>query len=287
MVSMNANFAEVGFIQVSAPDLVPKLKSAVAQLARAIMLAESYASDSSIDSHGENSWGVIEEVSERLFRSQPEKYFGLLRAWTRSAEVINLCTSLPVVSAVSACGVGVPSAVTEPVLHVVSPNLVKSANKVYTPFHQDIYSTRGSIGQCVVWMPLHDILANHSTVEVVPASHMLGPLPVSESEFGAATIGKVTEAAGRKLQPKLGEFLIFSSLLVHRTTSPPALLPRRTVGLEGPLNQRWALSVRFNDLNDLVWRASGYPNPFERYRNSELADALPMPTVEDVQEYFS
>lgn len=284
---MNRKFAEDGFLLVKAPDLAPLINDAVEALARALSVAMPTAAEAPIGADSESPWSRIEGGFEALFQTHPATYFGLLRAWARSTEVLALCTSSPVVSAVLDCGVRSPSIVTEPTLHVVSPNLVQTQDKVFTPFHQDYYSTRGSIGQCVVWIPLHDVLNNHATVEVLPGSHLLGPLPTIETEFGSATTGEVTESVGSQLRPKTGDFLVFSSMLVHRTTAPAIQSTAPPERSEAPVNQRWAISIRFNDLDDAGWRDSNYTNPFGRCRDSDLADSLVRPTVQHVQHYFS
>lgn len=284
---MNRKFAEDGFLSVKAPDLAPLIDDAVASLARALSVALPGGAEAPISADFESPWSGIEAGFEKLFQTHPATYFGLLRAWARSAEVLALCTSSPVVSAVLDCGVSSPSVVTEPTLHVVSPNLVQTQDKVFTPFHQDYYSTRGSIGQCVVWIPLHDVRENHATVEVLPGSHLLGPLPTIETEFGSATTGEITESLGCQLRLKTGDFLVFSSMLVHRTTAPTIESTALPEGSEGPVNQRWAISIRFNDLDDAGWRDSNYTNPFGRCRDSELANSLMRPTVQHVQQYFN
>lgn len=189
----------------------------------------------------EASLSKIHSKLLEIFKSDKEQYTGFLKAFANTPLIQSFSGDDSLLNLANSCGISVPSLVTNPILHVVSDDLILNRGKVFTPAHQDVVSTKGSIGQTVVWIPLHDIQPDNYGINVYPKSHLQGILPTSASEFGHT----VSEEARPKIEKKyvemiVGDVCIFSQYLVHETHKTG--------------NFRLAVSFRFNDLKDQDWK---------------------------------
>jgi ectoine hydroxylase-related dioxygenase (phytanoyl-CoA dioxygenase family) len=175
---------------------------------------------------------------------------------------------------VSKCGIVNPTLVTPPILHVVARDLVSNEAKVFTPPHQDVISTKGSVGQLVIWIPLHDIEENNFGINAISGSHKLGALDIDASEFGHMVKPALIDGMSSSyITLKKGDSIIFSQYLVHHT---------HTIG-----KFRMALSFRFNDISDSQWKKRKYYVPFERVPiKDEFDDSRDQAPV-NVTDYFN
>jgi hypothetical protein len=196
---------------------------------------------------------LLDEVHSRLVEkfANRDNYFGFLKAFTNSPIVQSISADQELISLVKECGVKNPSLVTPPILHVVAKDLIIDESKVFTPPHQDVISTKGSIGQVVVWIPLHDVPVDGYGISAIPGSHKLGKLKTDSAGFGHTVKPSLIEGLPSKyLELSFGDTVIFSQYLVHHT---------HTIG-----NFRMALSFRFNDISDTDWAKRNYFVSFER-----------------------
>ena len=133
-----------------------------------------------------NDEHFFEKVHHKLvikFQNR-DNYLGFLKAFANSPIVQSIPSNNSLLSSLELCGVKVPSLVTPPLLHVVAEDLIINSEKVFTPPHQDVVSTKGAVGQVVVWIPLHDIGTESYGIGVIPGSHKLGVLETEDSGFG-------------------------------------------------------------------------------------------------------
>ena len=236
---MNSYF-EDGFIKFSSGSLGADLEDINQLLARVLGI-------------NRNDSAFFEEVHLKLIKIYKDKdlYFGLLKSFTNSPIVQSLANNSDLIKFVKNCGVQEPSLVTPPILHVVSDNLILDREKVFTPPHQDVISTKGSVGQVVIWVPLHSISTDNYGIQVYPGSHKLGILEIDESSFGHTVKTKeIQNLQSQYIELDFGSAMIFSQYLIHFTHS---------VG-----KFRMAISFRFNDLTDKDWAKRKYFVPFNR-----------------------
>jgi hypothetical protein len=185
-----------------------------------------------------------------LFVDQ-EAYFGFLKAFTNSPIVQEISASPDLMTAISNSGVIYPTLVTPPILHIVARDLIVNEDKVFTPAHQDVISTKGSVGQLVVWIPLHEVSVDNFGINAIPGSHKLGTLDTDPSAFGHTVKPElISDMTSEYIPLNKGDSLIFSQYLVHHT---------HKIG-----KFRMALSFRFNDMSDVHWQKRKYFVPFER-----------------------
>jgi hypothetical protein len=212
----------------------------------------SYHSNNSNNSNNSNKLELLENSLAEVFERDAEEYVGLLKGFANTPLVQSFATSKFVCDFVKRCGVYEPALVTNPILHVVSKRLIINREKVFTPSHQDVISTKGSVGQVVVWIPLHAIESDNYGILVNPKSHLLGILPVSYSGFGHTVMDNQLSALSPETYVEMnkGDVCMFSQYLVHRT---------HDVG-----KFRIAVSFRLNDLSDPDWRRRKFYVPFGR-----------------------
>ena len=185
-----------------------------------------------------------------LFKDR-EQYFGFLKAFTNAPVVQKISASNDLLEQIKNCGIKSPTLVTPPILHVVAKDLIVSEAKVFTPAHQDVVSTKGSVGQVVVWVPLHDVNEDNFGISAINGSHRMGVLPTDQSDFGhTVKPNSITGLTFNYLTVGQGDAVVFSQYLVHHT---------HKIG-----KFRMALSFRFNDILDSDWADRKYFVPFER-----------------------
>lgn len=210
------------------------------------MILEDQVSRESLVSGNLDLTNLIERI-----RKSPDGYFGYLKAVARSPHFMGLPNHPSILKSLEHIGIAVPTLATPPILHVVHKDLMLSKGKVLTPPHQDAISTRGPIGQAVVWVPLHECSEKSSGYEIQawPGSHRRGIIRAENSEFGhTVAVSEMPSERPKSLGMRLGEALFFSQYLIHRTSS-------RGVA-------RLAVSFRVNDLSDPEWEARSFYNPF-------------------------
>jgi hypothetical protein len=203
-----------------------------------------------LDSSQQDFFDRVHEELKKKFQNR-DLYFGFLKAFTNSPIVQSVSADPGLLNLVNECGIRHASLVTPPILHVVAKDLIVDASKVFTPPHQDVVSTKGSVGQVVVWIPLHDIQLDNYGISVIAGSHKLGLLETQHSGFGHTVKSVlISNLTSEYLTLKFGDAVVFSQYLVHHT---------HTIG-----DFRMALSFRFNDMSDVDWVDRSYFVSFER-----------------------
>jgi hypothetical protein len=196
---------------------------------------------------------LIQNALLKMFEDK-DLYLGFLKAFANSPLVQSIAYEKSIMNFAKKAGIGIPTLVTNPILHVVAKNLIINERKVFTPPHQDVISTKGSIDQIVFWVPLHEIEDSNYGIEAYPNTHKLGILPFDENEFGHTVkpellIGQESQY----LKLKVGEAVAFSQYLIHKTHKNG--------------NFRMALSFRFNNIDNKIWQSRKFFVPFDRISN--------------------
>lgn len=226
-----------------------------------------------LDSRQQDFFKRVHEELVKKFLNR-DLYFGFLKAFTNSPTVQSVSANPELLDLVKKCGIRQPSLVTPPIMHVVAKDLIVDASKVFTPPHQDVVSTKGSVGQVVVWIPLHDVELDNYGISAIVGSHKMGLLETEYSGFGHTVKSDlISNKSSKYLTLRFGDAVIFSQYLVHHT---------HTIG-----EFRMALSFRFNDMSDADWINRSYFVSFERVPvTSKFEDNRDQPPV-DNSYYFS
>ncbi len=225
-----------------------------------------------IDSSSGDFFDNVHEELKKKF-TDVDTYTGFLKAFINTPLVQSISNSTELLKYVEKCGVKRASLVTPPILHVVSNSLLINREKVFTPPHQDVVSTKGSIGQLVIWIPLHNVEQDNFGITAFSGTHKMGTLPTDYSPFGHTVKPEYYEGLDSKyLNLDMGELVIFSQYLIHKT---------HPVG-----KFRMALSFRFNDMLDEEWRKRKYFVPFERLPVTSKYEDDRDQAPKDVKDFF-
>jgi ectoine hydroxylase-related dioxygenase (phytanoyl-CoA dioxygenase family) len=119
---------------------------------------------------------------------------------------------------------------------------IPGENKYLFPWHQDYPYTQGSIDGIVIWLPLFDVALGHGNLRLIPESHRYGVRkvylvdPTNKNKNGARTISIVGEEELDKepyisAEVKAGDALVFSTLLLRRSTPSESKAVRWTIQL--------------------------------------------------------
>lgn len=156
-----------------------------------------------------------------------------------------------VLAPLRAAGLTAPVISTRPVIFIIHEALKVPGGYHKSPPHQDWRSMQGSLDSAVVWIPFADVTAGGHALEVLPGSHLGGLLPTDEDAFGhRVDEGALPEGDFVPLELELGDAVMFSSFLVHRT------------GQAGGRTARLAASYRYNNMLEPSFIERGYPNPY-------------------------
>ena len=107
--------------------------------------------------------------------------------------------------------------------------------------HQDIHSHLGSLNSITMWIPLQDTKNIMGPIEYIPGSHRL----IRNAKNGILT-DKFKNNIFKSMNVSLGECLIFSQLLVHKSVENKSK------------KARVSMQIRFNDLASSEWKDRNY-----------------------------
>jgi hypothetical protein len=261
MVKMDKEFSQQGYRVENSKSIVELNSNATSNLCSLLKISQS------------SSQEEIENTLAELFKKNVDRYTGLLKAFANTPDITKYSTNDDVIELVKKCGVANPSLVTPPILHIVSEKLILNRAKVFTPPHQDVISTKGSVGQVVVWIPLHAITPENYGICAWKGSHRNGLLESSYSEFGHTVVPNlVPNEPSTYITMDNGDICVFSQYLIHETC---------TFG-----NFRMAVSFRFNDASDSSWADRNYFVPFTRTEDKTFYEDLRQEAPKKVQHYF-
>lgn len=122
-------------------------------------------------------------------------------------------------------GLAEPVFSTAPEVRVDMPNDAQYMQ----PWHQDWRYGQASFNSITLWTPLHDVRREHGALEVVKGSHLKGLLKCVElpnpRRFVIEDAG-LEEAKADTVEVELGDTLVFSQLLAHRSGTNSSSRPR-------------------------------------------------------------
>lgn len=208
-----------------------------------------------------------------LFKINPTAYINTAKAAQNLINVYRLMVNEQILDIVGGdCDIEFPTVCTKPVLLLNNKNTAKDEVNYKTPPHQDQGSIGGSLNSVVVWVPMCNVDSRLGPLEVIPGSHKLGAK--WNYYYDDKGFARVDETEGFiPLEMKLGEVVVFSQMLIHRS------------GTNIEENKmRWSLSFRYNDANCTNWQARDYHDNYI-YKPKDISQYRPSP--QDMEKVFS
>jgi len=200
-----------------------------------------------------------------LLRADVAIYISTARLTQMLPSAHRMLISEPIMRIVKALGLDFPVVSTRVSNHIMSDALKIPGGYHKSPAHQDWRSMQGSLDSLVFWIPTTPVTLRSHPLEVVPKSHLLGLLDTAD-HIMTPTVSdrRITDDLYRPLEMQLGDVVVFSSFLVHRT------------GETGDGLVRIAFSGRFNNAAEPTYVEHGYPTPYKySYRTDLMVENFP------------
>ena len=164
-----------------------------------------------------------------------------------------------------------PIIATRPEVRTDMPNDVEYQQ----PWHQDWSYGQTSLNAVTLWIPLQDVSKKNGTIDVLPGSHLLGLAPVIEKQNPRrleVVDQKFIKRKFKTVELKMGECVVFSQFLLHRSGSNTSDLPRIT------------FQGRYADHSDLFYIANGFFDSFRAEASGRKIKTDPL--KEQINKYF-
>lgn len=206
--------------------------------------------------------GFLDRLKTFL-RTDRQGFISSARQVQHLISIHGVAVSEALVAAVRGLGVDDPAIAGRPVFAIMSDALRIEEGYNQRPAHQDWHFMQGSLDGVVAWLPFCDVGAGRYPLEVLPGSHLLGPLGWVPHECGTRIVDERLDESGfQPLLMKKGDVAFFSSFMVHRT------------GAGDPDAMRPMISFRYNNLSEPTFVARQFPDPivFKPDRTPLFAD---------------
>jgi ectoine hydroxylase-related dioxygenase (phytanoyl-CoA dioxygenase family) len=152
--------------------------------------------------------------------------------------------------------------------------LTKGSNHWKLGAHQDWRSGQGSLDSAVIWFPLVDCNHDLGVLQLVEGSHKKGLMASNGVSYEGSLQQDYPDELYKEFDLKVGDILIFSALLVHRS------------GENTTKNIRWSVQYRFNNLDESTFIKRGYPHTYD-YKPQENLVTPDFPKVDQITKIFS
>lgn len=175
---------------------------------------------------------------------------------------------------VKGIGVAEPVIAVRPSMQFNSRFLSKDGNTYWKlGAHQDWRNGQGSLDSVVVWFPLVSASAELGALQVIRGSHLEGLRLADAAGYAGHIAEAINEADYIQTEYEVGDILLFSAFLVHRS------------GNNVTNNIRWSVQLRYNNLAEPQYVERGYPMPYIYKPQDELVTPN-FPTAEQVQAMY-
>ena len=124
--------------------------------------------------------------------------------------------------------------------------------------HQDWRTGQGSLDSAVCWFPLVDCGADLGSLQIIPGSHRNGLLDAQGNGYLGTIKEELPEDKFVQTSFEVGDLLLFSAFLVHRS------------GENSTQNIRWSIQLRYNNMEEKTFQERGFPMPYIYKPEEEL-----------------
>lgn len=160
---------------------------------------------------------------------------------------------------VKAVGVEKPVIAVRPAMQFNSRFLSKDGSTHWKlGAHQDWRTGQGSLDSVVIWFPMVDATEAIGALQVIPASHTAGLMQANTTGYAGSITDTLQEEDYIQTEYEVGDVLLFSAFLVHRS------------GNNVTRNIRWSVQLRYNNLLEPTFIERGYPMPYIYKPQEEL-----------------
>lgn len=217
-----------------------------------------------------NSTKEFDEMLYDLFKKDLNGYIGCCHAAQNLLSLNELGCSTKLKNIIKSIGIQFPIINTRPILHFSSRYTSTKKHYWKVPQHQDWQSTQGSINGITCWLPLIPIRDEYGFLKVAPKSHLNGALDYEEIDIPITK----RKFKFKEIKMNLGDLLIFSNFLVHKSGNNKSKKIRLTA------------SFRFDDIKEKTFIERKYPrHKIEVRQKGEQIKGFPSALI--VKNYFN
>jgi ectoine hydroxylase-related dioxygenase (phytanoyl-CoA dioxygenase family) len=191
---------------------------------------------------------VFESKFQSRFGSDPSTNRNLIKRFAESIELAALFSSPELIALVRDLSVMSPVYCGPIVSHYTHSDL--TGNSYGLPWHQDFPSMASSSNAVIVWISVNACSTKTHSIEVAPGRHKQGLLPGDQMDTGYI-LSDQTFKDGCVLDIKVGEVLLFSPYLPHRTFVNPSSNAYKL-----------SFSRRYDDLECPHWPKQKFANAY-------------------------
>lgn len=139
--------------------------------------------------------------------------------------------------------------------------------------HQDWRTGQGSLDSLVLWFPLVPCGEALGALQIIPGSHTSGLMQANTTGYAGSIQEDLREEDFVQTEYELGDLLLFSAFLIHRS------------GNNVTRNIRWSVQLRYNNLAEPTFIERGYPMPY-LYKPQEELVTPDFPRKEQLSAVF-
>ncbi|UTA67635.1 phytanoyl-CoA dioxygenase family protein [Emticicia sp. 21SJ11W-3] len=161
-----------------------------------------------------------------------------------------LGTDPKIVDLLKSIGYDFPIIGVRPAMQFNSRYLSKGGSHWKLGAHQDWRTGQGSLDSIVMWFPLVDCGEALGSLQILPASHKDGLLKADTSGYLGSIQEDLPEEQYVQTEFEVGDLLVFSAFLVHRS------------GENVTKNIRWSVQLRYNNIAEGTFQERGFPMPY-------------------------
>ncbi|MCU0467970.1 MAG: phytanoyl-CoA dioxygenase family protein [Arcicella sp.] len=185
-----------------------------------------------------------------------------------------LGTHEKIVSLLHDLGYQFPTIAVRPAMQFNSRYLSKDGSHWKLGAHQDWRNGQGSLDSVVLWFPLVDCGVDLGALQIIPQSHKSGLMSASRTGYLGTIEEEIPEEDFVQTEFKVGDLLLFSAFLVHRS------------GNNITRNIRWSVQLRYNNLEEKTFQERGFPMPYI-YKPEDALITPNFPQKVDLESIFS
>lgn len=161
-----------------------------------------------------------------------------------------LATEPKIIELLKSIGYDFPIIGVRPAMQFNSRHLSKEGSHWKLGAHQDWRTGQGSLDSIVMWFPLVDCGEALGSLQILPASHKDGLLKADTSGYLGSIMDYLPDEQYIQTKFEIGDLLIFSAFLVHRS------------GENVTKNIRWSVQLRYNNIAENTFQERGFPMPY-------------------------
>lgn len=214
---------------------------------------------------------------QAMFRLFEKDFTVIINAGKQIQHLISLyrlSTDPKIIHLLQDLGLSFPTVAVKPSMQFNSRFLAKKEEYWKLGAHQDWRTGQGSLDSTVLWFPLVDCGEELGALQVIPGSHLWGLKAADTTGYSGSIQEEIAENQYIQTEFEVGDLLVFSAFLVHRS------------GNNRSQQVRWSVQYRYNNITEPTFIERGVPMPY-LYKPEEQLITPNFPQVEVLEKLFA